>query len=41
MDRFVIDRTAQTRQRRDGSANRRAPGAEESHEYEMEAVGRR
>ena len=41
MDRFVIDRTAQTRQRREGSANRRAPGAEESHEYELEAVGRR
>ena len=41
MDRFVIDRTAQTRQRREGSANRRAPGAEESREYELEAVGRR
>jgi methyl-accepting chemotaxis protein len=41
MDRFVIDRTAQTRQRREGSANRRAPGAEESHEYELEAAGRR
>ena len=41
MDRFVIERTAQTRQRREGSANRRAPGAEESHEYELEAVGRR
>ena len=41
MDRFVIERTAQTRQRREGSANRRAPGAEESHEYELEAVSRR
>ena len=41
MDRFVIERTAQTRQRREGSANRRATGAEESHEYELEAVGRR
>jgi methyl-accepting chemotaxis protein len=41
MDRFVIDRGAQTRQRRERSANRRPGGAEESHEYALEEVGRR
>jgi len=41
MDRFVIDRTAQTHPRREGSANRRPSRAQESREYELEAVGRR
>jgi len=41
MDRFVIDRTAQTHPRREGAANRRPSGAQESREYELEAVGRR
>jgi methyl-accepting chemotaxis protein len=41
MDRFVIDRAAQTRQRREGSASRRPAGTKESHEYELEEVGRR
>ena len=40
MDRFVIDRAAQTRQRREGSANRRPAAAQESREYELEEVGR-
>src|SRR5215831_11875985 len=41
MDRFVIDRAAQTHPRREGSANRRPSRAQESREYELEAVGRR
>ena len=41
MDRFVIDRTAQTHPRREGAANRRPSGGRESREYELEAVGRR
>ena len=41
MDRFVIDRAAQTHPRREGAANRRPSGAQESREYELEAVGRR
>ncbi|HKD72189.1 MAG TPA: methyl-accepting chemotaxis protein [Candidatus Acidoferrum sp.] len=41
MDRFVIDRTAQTHPRREGAANRRPSRAQESREYELEAVGRR
>jgi methyl-accepting chemotaxis protein len=40
MDRFVIDRAAQTRQRREGSTNRRPATAQESREYELEEVGR-
>ena len=40
MDRFVIDRAAQTRQRREGSSNRRSAAAQESREYELEEVGR-
>jgi len=40
MDRFVIDRAAQTRQRREGSTNRRPAAAQESREYELEEVGR-
>ena len=40
MDRFVIDRAAQTRQRREGSTNRRSAAAQESREYELEEVGR-
>jgi len=40
MDRFVIERAAQTRQRREGSANRRLTGTQEAHEYELEEVGR-
>jgi len=40
MDRFVIDRAAQTRQRRETSANRRAAAPQESREYELEEVGR-
>ena len=41
MDRFVIDRAAQTHRSREGSANRRPSGAQESREYELETVGRR
>jgi len=41
MDRFVIDRAAQTHPRREGAANRRPSGGRESREYELEAVGRR
>ena len=40
MDRFVIDRAAQTRQRREGSTNRRPAAAQESRDYELEEVGR-
>ena len=40
MDRFVIDRAAQTRQRREGFTNRRPAAAQESREYELEEVGR-
>jgi methyl-accepting chemotaxis protein len=40
MDRFVIDRAAQTRQRREGSTNRRPAAAQESREYELEEVVR-
>jgi len=40
MDRFVIDRAAQTRQRRGGSTKRRPAAAQESREYELEEVGR-
>lgn len=40
MDRFVIDRAIQGRQRREGPAPRRAPTPQESREYELTEVGR-
>jgi len=40
MDRFVIDRAAQPRQRREGTPPRRSLSHKESNEYEMAEVSR-
>jgi methyl-accepting chemotaxis protein len=40
MDRFVIDRSAQGRSRREAAATRRASSAHEAHEYELAEVSR-
>jgi len=40
MDRFVIERAAQTRQRREAATGRRPASPQESREYELEEVAR-
>jgi methyl-accepting chemotaxis protein len=40
MDRFVIDRSGQTRQRREGAAARRPSSAQEARDYELAEVSR-
>ena len=40
MDRFVIDRSAQVRQRRDVSGQRRRSQAQEAHDYDLVEAGR-
>ena len=40
MDRFVIDRSGQIRQRRDSSSVKRAPQSQESRDLELAEVGR-
>jgi methyl-accepting chemotaxis protein len=40
MDRFVIDRVGQSRQRRESSLGRRQGSGQEAHEYELAEVGR-
>jgi methyl-accepting chemotaxis protein len=40
MDRFVIDRSGQIRQRRDASAVKRAPHSQEARDLELAEVGR-
>ena len=40
MDRFVIDRAAQVRQRRDVSGQRRRSQAQEAHDYDLVEAGR-
>jgi methyl-accepting chemotaxis protein len=40
MDRFVIDRVGQSRQRRESSLGRRKGSGQEAHEYELAEVGR-
>jgi hypothetical protein len=40
MDRFVIDRSGQTRQRREGPAARRPSSAQEARDYELAEVSR-
>ncbi len=40
MDRFVIDRSGQIRQRREGSSQRRSLSSQDSHDYDLAEVGR-
>jgi hypothetical protein len=40
MDRFVIDRSSQMKQRREGAALRRPVSAQEAREYELAEVSR-
>jgi methyl-accepting chemotaxis protein len=40
MDRFVIERSAQVRQRRDASGQRRRSQAQEAHDYDLVEAGR-
>jgi hypothetical protein len=40
MDRFVIDRSGQTSQRRQGAAARRPSSAQEARDYELAEVSR-
>jgi methyl-accepting chemotaxis protein len=40
MDRFVIERSAQVRQRRDASGQRRRGQAQETHDYDLVEAGR-